>query len=54
MNASQIFIIIWFSTILLYQAHLHGKVTEEKHNFWCSLFSVAIIVIPLITGGFFK
>ena len=53
MKAPQIIMIVLYALSLGTEITKHGKITEQKHNFWISLLGVAISVSILIWGGFF-
>ena len=53
MKAPQIIMIILYAFNLGIELMKHGKVDEQKHSFWASLFGVAISVSLLVWGGFF-
>ena len=53
MKAPQIIMIVLYALSLGTELVKHGRVYEQKHNFWLSLLGVAISVAILVWGGFF-
>lgn len=43
-----------FGTGIILALHRHGKPREGNHNFWIDLFSAALVLFLLYSGGFFS
>jgi len=54
MKAPQIIILVSYAINLLVAANMHGKPYAKTINFWKISLSVAIGILVLIWGGFFK
>jgi hypothetical protein len=54
MGAPQIIWIVLVAINLLLTANLHGSPKQGNHNIWITISGTVIMLILLITGGFFK
>lgn len=54
MGWQQVVMILLLAFDLAAALIMHGKPKEGSYNFWVSLLTDGLIVLLLMTGGFFK